>query len=90
LLAWICAWRCSFARVRRADIWSADWSGFHMVYLFQRPESMERAARKATLELARGAWLVSLEFEVPSCHPQAVFRCPDGRSVFAYQAPLKG
>ncbi len=23
-----CAWRCRFARVRRADIWSADWSAY--------------------------------------------------------------
>jgi hypothetical protein len=88
LLAWACAWRCSFARVRRADIWSTDWSGFHMVYLFQRPESMNRAAQKAAREMARGAWLVSLEFEIPSCKPHAAFRCPDGRSVFVYRAPL--
>ena len=36
-----------------------------MVYLFQRPESMERAFAKATHELAPGCWLVSLEFAVP-------------------------
>ena len=88
LLALACAWRCSFARVTRADIWSADWSGFDMVYLFQRPESMPRAAQKAARELAQGAWLVSLEFEIPACKPQAVHRCPDGRQVFAYRAPL--
>ena len=39
-----CAWRCRFARVRRADIWAANWSGYGMVYLFQRPESMPRAS----------------------------------------------
>ena len=88
LLRWACAWRCSFARVSRADIWATDWSGFDMVYLFQRPESMARAAQKAARELARGAWLVSLEFEIPSCSAQAVHHCPDGRRVFAYRAPL--
>jgi hypothetical protein len=88
-LRWACALRCSFARVRRADIWSADWSRYQLVYLFQRPESMARAAQKAARELGKGAWLVSLEFEIPACRPQAVHHCPDGRCVFAYQAPLR-
>jgi SAM-dependent methyltransferase len=84
-----CALRCSFARVRRADIWAADWSAYQLVYLFQRPESMARAAQKAARELSAGAWLVSLEFEVPSCRAQVVHHCPDGRKVYAYRAPLQ-
>lgn len=84
-----CALRCSFARVRRADIWAADWSAYQLVYLFQRPESMARAAQKAARELSAGSWLVSLEFEVPACRPHAVHQCPDGRKVYAYRAPLK-
>lgn len=88
-LRWACALRCSFARVRRADIWAADWSPYQLVYLFQRPESMARAAQKAARELAQGAWLVSLEFEIPQLRPQAVVQCPDGRRVFAYRAPLR-
>ena len=49
------AWpaRCAAqARVRRADMWKTDWSGYQMVYLFQRPESMARAAAKAQAEMA--------------------------------------
>ena len=88
LLALVCARRCGFARVARADIWAADWSGFDMIYLFQRPESMARAAAKASRELKRGAWLVSLEFEVPACQADAVHVCPDGRRVYAYRAPM--
>ncbi len=88
-LAWLCAWRCRFAQVRRADIWSDDWSGYAMVYLFQRPESMPRAAQKAAREMPAGAWLVSLEFEVPSCRPSAVLRCADGRNLFVYRMPLR-
>ena len=88
-LALLCAWRCRFAHVRRADIWADDWSSYAMVYLFQRPESMPRAAQKAARDLAPGAWLVSLEFEIPACRPNAVLRCPDGRSVFAYRLPLR-
>jgi hypothetical protein len=84
-----CAWRCRFAQVRRADIWSADWSAHDLVYLFQRPESMPRAAEKAARELKRGAWMASLEFEVPSLQPQQVLQCADGRRVWLYQAPFR-
>ncbi|MEQ1806465.1 MAG: class I SAM-dependent methyltransferase, partial [Burkholderiaceae bacterium] len=71
-LALLCAWRCKFAQIERADIWAADWSSYAMVYLFQRPESMARAAAKAARELRPGAWLVSLEFEIVSCKAHAV------------------
>jgi hypothetical protein len=84
-----CAWRCRFARIRRADIWAADWSAHDMVYLFQRPESMPRAADKAARELRHGAWLASLEFEAAQLTPQQVLACPDGRRVWLYQAPFK-
>ncbi len=84
-----CAWRCRFARVRRADIWAADWSVCDMVYLFQRPESMPRAAAKAARELRYGAWMASLEFEVPALIPQQVLHCADGRRVWLYQAPFR-
>jgi SAM-dependent methyltransferase len=85
----ICAWRVRFARVRRADIWRADWSGYDMVYLFQRPESMPRAALKAGRELRPGAWLASLEFEVPELAPTETLACADGRNVWLYQAPFR-
>lgn len=85
-----CAWRCREARIRRADIWAADWSAFDMVYLFQRPESMPRAVEKAGRELRRGAWLASMEFEARELLPQQVLRCADGRRVWLYQAPFKG
>ena len=42
-LRWLCALRLPWARISRGDIWLADWSGYQMVYLFQRPESMARA-----------------------------------------------
>lgn len=88
-LRFACAWRCRFARVRRADIWAADWSGFEMVYLFQRPESMARAADKATRELRAGAWLVSLEFDVTSLAASRVIECADGRRVWLYRVPFR-
>lgn len=84
-----CAWRCRFARVRRADIWTTDWSGYDLVYVFQRPETMPRAAAKAGRELRSGAWLASLEFEAATLEPQHVLRCPDGRPMWLYQAPFQ-
>jgi hypothetical protein len=83
-----CAWRCRFAAVRRADMWSVDWSPFDLVYLFQRPESMQRAADKARRELRSGTWLASLEFEVAAWRPTRVFGCADGRPLWLYRAPF--
>ena len=83
-----CAALCPWAQVRRADMWKADWSPYRMVYLFQRPESMARAAAKAQAELAPGAWLVSLEFAVPGVLPSAQLRAPGGRVVWLYRMPL--
>jgi hypothetical protein len=88
-LRFICAWRCGFARVKRGDIWAVDWSGFDMVYLFQRPESMPRATEKALRELAPGAWLASLEFDATGLAATKVLECDDGRKVWLYQVPLR-
>jgi len=84
-----CGWRMAFASVRRADMWRADWSGCDLVYLFQRSDSMPRAALKAARELRPGAWLASLEFEVAEWTPTQVHTCPDGRRVWLYQAPFR-
>jgi hypothetical protein len=86
----LCALRCPWARVRRGDMWAAPWGGFALVYLFQRPESMDRAAAKAQAEMAPGAWLVSLEFPVPGVLPSAQLRAPGGRVVWLYRMPLSG
>lgn len=85
----LCALRCPWARVRRGDMWTADWRAYDMVYLFQRPESMERAAAKAQTEMAPGAWLVSLEFAVPGVLPSAQLRVPGGRVVWLYRMPIR-
>jgi hypothetical protein len=84
----ICAMRCPWAQVRQGDLWRDAWRDYDLVYLFQRPESMPRAATKAMAELRRGAWLVSLEFEATALVPQASATAPDGRPVWLYQAPL--
>jgi SAM-dependent methyltransferase len=88
-LRFACAWRCRFATVRRGDIWAADWSVCDIVYVFQRPESMARAAEKATRELRPGAWLVSLEFDVPGLAATKVLECADGRRVWLYRVPFR-
>lgn len=88
-LAALCRLRCRFATVRRADIWVQDWSGYRLVYLFQRPESMPRAMEKAAAELAPGAWLVSLEFEATGYRPQARLETVKGKPVWLYRAPFR-
>ena len=88
LLRWVCALRCPWARVRQGDIWKADWSTYDMVYLFQRPESMERAAQKAARELRAGAWMVSLEFEATTLQSTATLCTPGGKMLWMYQAPF--
>lgn len=92
-LAALCAWRCRRspvdATVRRGDMWSADWSSFAMVYLFQRPESMARAADKARRELAPGCWLASLEFEAIGLVAEHVIEIEGGRPVWLYRAPFR-
>jgi hypothetical protein len=86
-MAWLCRLRCRFAEVRRGDMWAPSWAAHDVVYLFQRPESMARAHAKALAELRPGAWLVSLEFEVPGVPP--TLRLPAGarRSVWCYRMP---
>jgi hypothetical protein len=81
------ALRCPWARVRQGNIWLADWSGYDMVYLFQRPESMTRAELKAR-EMKDGAWLVSLDFEATDLRATARYRTPGGKMVWVYRAPM--
>ena len=81
----LCAWRCPWAKVTQGDIWRADWSGYQLVYLFQRPESMARALAKARAELRPGAWLVSLEFPVGGEPPSGRLDGVQGRPVWLYQ-----
>ncbi len=79
---------CPWARIRQGDMWKADWSGYDMVYLFQRPESMPRAVQKARTELKPGAWLVSLEFIAEALQPDAKLHSVDGKPVWLYRAPF--
>ena len=60
-----------------------------MVYLFQRPETMERAALKASQELKHGAWMVSLEFEAQGLVPTAVGQASENRPIWLYQQPFQ-
>jgi hypothetical protein len=84
-MAWLARRRVSAARVERADMWASDWSGFDLVYLFQRPESMQRAWHKAQAEMAPGSWLVSLEFEVPGVRAAARLDAGRGRALLVYR-----
>jgi SAM-dependent methyltransferase len=85
----LCALRCPWATVHQGDIWRTDWSGFELVYLFQRPESMPRAVAKARSQLKPGAWLVSLEFEAQDLEPVAMLSTVPGKPVWVYRMPLR-
>ena len=86
----VAALRCPWARVRRGDMWAADWSGLALVYVFQRPESMARALAKADAELGAGGWLVSLGFAVPDVVPTGVLRRPGAQPVWIYRTGDRG
>ena len=78
-------WRCRFARVCQGDMWRHDWSGYDLVYLFQRPESMQRALAKAERQMPAGGWLASLVFEVPGARPYAVLHRESSRPLWLYR-----
>lgn len=85
VLRWAAAWRCPWAQVRGGDIWAAPWAAYQLVYVFQRPESMARAYRKAMAELPEGGWLASLEFEVPGMAAQQRLGAAGERPVWLYR-----
>ena len=87
-LRWLCALRLPWARISRGDIWQADWSGYQMVYLFQRPESMPKAVAKAHKELQAGATMVSLDFEAMELVPTHRYKASDGKMVWIYKMPF--
>jgi len=84
-LAWACRLACRFATVERGDMWTRDWCGFDLVYVFQRPESMARVWSKAGAELALDAWLVSLDFEVQGQTPLARVNLSHRHSLWLYK-----
>ncbi|MCZ2104447.1 MAG: class I SAM-dependent methyltransferase [Comamonadaceae bacterium] len=84
LLALACRLRCPWARVWRGDLWAEDWRDYQMVYLFQRPETMARAAAKARAEMLPGTWLVSLAFAVPDLPAHARVDTVAQRPVWVY------
>ena len=81
--------RCPWATIRQGDIWREDWRNYDLVYFFQRPETMDRAAAKARTELKPGAWLVSLEFVAAAIEPTALVYASPDRPVWMYQQPFK-
>jgi SAM-dependent methyltransferase len=88
-LVWGAKLRCRLMGLRacvwRADMWATPWAGHDVVYVFQRPESMPRVFAKAARELSPGAWLLSLEFEVPGQKPTAQLQGPGRKPLWLYQ-----
>lgn len=85
LLAFFARMRCPWAVIFHGDIWARPWADYTLVYLFQRPESMQRAWDKACAEMKDGTWLVSLEFQVEGQRPQASWPLAGGRRLWLYR-----
>ena len=85
LLAWASRCLCPWAKVQRGDMWGISWSGHDLVYVFQRPESMNRVWAKACADMRPGAWLISLEFAVPGQTPVGCLQRPGQRPVWIYR-----
>lgn len=77
--------RCPWARIVREDMWAIDWSGFDLVYVFQRPETMARLWDKAHHSLAPGAWVISFQFPVSELTADWSGQNAQGRWLFAYR-----
>jgi hypothetical protein len=77
--------RVPAARVHAGDMWQLDWAPYQLVYLFQRPESMAPAWRKAQTQMAPGSWLVSLDFAIPDVSPRAKWQISTGQTVWVYR-----
>ncbi|WP_263570026.1 class I SAM-dependent methyltransferase [Roseateles oligotrophus] len=88
LLARMAAWRCPWAKIHRGDMWTQDWAPFALVYVFQRPETMERVWAKASLEMAAGAWLISLDFEIAGQVAHTTLPLSRGHSLWVYRLPV--
>ena len=87
-LRFACSLVCPWAKVRQGDLWADDWSAYSLVYLFQRPESMPRAAAKARAEMVQGSWLASLEFEARDLVAAHATVLADGRTLWLYRVPV--
>jgi SAM-dependent methyltransferase len=79
--------RCPHSAVYRGDMWRHSWARYDLVYIFQRPESMERAWSKACSEMKPGTWLVSLEFAVRGRRPDVDLQREGERPLWIYRVP---
>mgnify|MGYP001403636396 CR=1 FL=1 len=80
---------CPWANIKKGDMWEENWKNYDLIYIFQRPETMPKAILKASKELKKGSWLVSLEFNSLDIVPHAVINTNDGKFVWLYQTPFK-
>ncbi|MBH9552760.1 class I SAM-dependent methyltransferase [Inhella gelatinilytica] len=86
LLAQWTRWRCPWATIRCGDLWLDDWRSETLVYVFLRPESMEKVREKARAELQPGACLLSLDFPLPDVKPSASWPAGGRHRLYLYRA----
>jgi hypothetical protein len=84
-IPWLMARSRCGAGIDRADMWNVSWSGYGLVYLFLRPEAMERAKNKCAMELDGGALVASLDFEFEGVGPWLALEPKEGRILRLYK-----
>lgn len=83
-LPWkICRWRFG-ASVHRVDLWKESWASYDLVYLFLRPEAMDKAKAKCMSELRAEAWVVCMDFEFEGCESIASIEIKPDRYMRLY------
>ena len=70
-------------------MWQQSWQDLALLYVFQRPESMERIWTKARQELPAGAWLASLDFEIPGQVAAAELPLGGRHRLWLYRLPAQ-
>jgi hypothetical protein len=89
-LPWLIArWRFGDT-VERGDMWDKSWARYDMVYLFLRPEAMERARSKIFLEMYPDSIVASLDFEFDGVDCVDEREVKSGRILRLYKAKSLG
>ena len=84
-LPWVIARiRCG-AGVMNKDMWKESWRDYDLVYLFLRPEAMNKAKEKAIQEMEKDALIASLEFEFIDINPERVIEIQPKRFLRLYK-----
>lgn len=88
LLGLVCRlWR-PWSTVYLGDMWKIKWNDYDLIYLFQRPDTMNQAIQKAQEDLKDGAWVVSFEFPASGYPHFAKIVSESGKIIWIYKMSI--